>query len=62
MSFNNDRYNMYVQCIVRTYVLRLFRFILVLVELSPTGFIFELATTNFVINLLIFMLSGHVVG
>ncbi|PNY02543.1 cyclic nucleotide-gated cation channel protein, partial [Trifolium pratense] len=29
---------------------------------SPTGFIFESAWANFIINLLIFMLSGHVVG
>ena len=44
------------------YIPRLYRFLPLLIGQSPTGFIFESAWGNFVINLLIFMLSGHVVG
>ncbi|KAH1152383.1 hypothetical protein GYH30_045724 [Glycine max] len=44
------------------YFPRLFRFLPLLIGQSPTGFIFESAWANFIINLLIFMLSGHVVG
>ncbi|XP_071722418.1 probable cyclic nucleotide-gated ion channel 20, chloroplastic [Rutidosis leptorrhynchoides] len=44
------------------YVPRLYRFLPLLVGQSPTGFIFESAWANFVINLFTFMLSGHVVG
>ncbi|XP_020998923.1 probable cyclic nucleotide-gated ion channel 20, chloroplastic isoform X1 [Arachis duranensis] len=42
------------------YIPRLCRFLPMLI--SPTGFIFESAWANFFINLLTFMLSGHVVG
>ncbi|CAK8532268.1 unnamed protein product [Lathyrus sativus] len=44
------------------YIPRLFRFLPLLIGQSPTGFIFESAWANFILNLLIFMLSGHVVG
>ncbi|KAL1318212.1 hypothetical protein HN51_070490 [Arachis hypogaea] len=44
------------------YIPRLFRFLPLLIGQSPSGFIFESAWTNFIINLLIFMLSSHVVG
>ncbi|KAL1318147.1 hypothetical protein AAHE18_15G185200 [Arachis hypogaea] len=44
------------------YIPRLFRFLPLLIVQSPEGFIFESAWTNFVINILIFILSGHVVG
>ncbi|CAM8915442.1 unnamed protein product [Rhodiola kirilowii] len=44
------------------YIPRLFRFMPLLAGQSPSGFIFESAWANFVINLLTFMLSGHVVG
>jgi cyclic nucleotide gated channel, plant len=44
------------------YIPRLFRFLPLLIGQSPSGFIFESAWANFIINLLIFMLSGHVVG
>jgi cyclic nucleotide gated channel len=44
------------------YVPRLYRFIPLLAGQSPTGFVFESAWANFIINLLTFMLSGHVVG
>lgn len=41
------------------YILRLFRF---MPMVFGTGFIFQSASANLVINLLILMLSGHVVG
>ncbi|XP_027357339.1 probable cyclic nucleotide-gated ion channel 20, chloroplastic [Abrus precatorius] len=44
------------------YIPRLFRFLPLLIGQSPTGFIFESAWANFTLNLLIFMLFGHVVG
>ncbi|XP_075482396.1 LOW QUALITY PROTEIN: putative cyclic nucleotide-gated ion channel 20, chloroplastic [Primulina tabacum] len=44
------------------YVPRLYRFSPLLAGQSPTGFVFESAWANFVINLLIYMLASHVVG
>ncbi|KAL2334317.1 hypothetical protein Fmac_015530 [Flemingia macrophylla] len=44
------------------YIPKLFRFLPLLIGQSPTGFIFESAWANFIINLLIFMLASHVVG
>ncbi|XP_059645561.1 probable cyclic nucleotide-gated ion channel 20, chloroplastic isoform X2 [Cornus florida] len=44
------------------YIPRLYRSLPFLVGQSPSGFIFESAGANFVINLLSFVLSGHVVG
>lgn len=44
------------------YFPRLFRFLPLLIGQSPTGFIFESFWANFIINLLIFVLAGHVVG
>jgi len=44
------------------YIPRLYRFLPLLTGQSPIGFVFESAWTNFVINLLTFMLAGHVVG
>ncbi|XP_057247070.1 probable cyclic nucleotide-gated ion channel 20, chloroplastic isoform X2 [Beta vulgaris subsp. vulgaris] len=44
------------------YIPRLYRFLPLLVGQSAIGFIFESAWANFVINLLTFVLSGHVVG
>ncbi|XP_072093826.1 probable cyclic nucleotide-gated ion channel 20, chloroplastic isoform X9 [Arachis hypogaea] len=44
------------------YIPRLFRFLPLLIVQSPEGFIFESAWANFFINILIFILSGHVVG
>ncbi|XP_050255631.1 probable cyclic nucleotide-gated ion channel 20, chloroplastic isoform X3 [Quercus robur] len=44
------------------YIPRLYRFLPLLAGQSPSGFVFESAWANFIINLLIFMLSGHVVG
>ncbi|GKV53629.1 hypothetical protein SLEP1_g60148, partial [Rubroshorea leprosula] len=44
------------------YIPRLYRFLPLLAGQSPRGFIFESAWANFVINLLTFVLSGHIVG
>ena len=44
------------------YIPRLFRFLPLLAGQSPSGFVFETAWANFVINLLIFVLASHVVG
>ncbi|KAJ1698707.1 hypothetical protein LUZ63_007219 [Rhynchospora breviuscula] len=44
------------------YFLRIFRFVPLLVGQTASGFIFESAWANFVINLLMFVLAGHVVG
>ncbi|XP_057855168.1 probable cyclic nucleotide-gated ion channel 20, chloroplastic [Cryptomeria japonica] len=44
------------------YVPRMVRFLPLLAGSSATGFIFESAWANFVINILIFILAGHVVG
>lgn len=44
------------------YVPRMIRFLPLLAGRSATGFIFESAWANFVINLLMFILAGHVVG
>ncbi|XP_057446731.1 probable cyclic nucleotide-gated ion channel 20, chloroplastic [Lotus japonicus] len=58
----NSTKNVLHVAVLLQYVPRLFRFLPLLIGQSPTGFIFESAWVNFVINLLIFMLSGHVVG
>ncbi|KAF8014594.1 hypothetical protein BT93_H0420 [Corymbia citriodora subsp. variegata] len=44
------------------YIPRLYRVLPLLVGWSPTSLIFDSAWANFVINLLMFVLSGHVVG
>lgn len=44
------------------YIPRIFRFLPLLAGQSASGFIFESAWANFVINLLMFVLTGHVVG
>ncbi|KAK9278274.1 hypothetical protein L1049_027839 [Liquidambar formosana] len=44
------------------YIPRLYRFLALLAGQSSNGFIFESAWANFIINLLTFVLSGHVVG
>ncbi|XP_055960803.1 probable cyclic nucleotide-gated ion channel 20, chloroplastic isoform X2 [Mercurialis annua] len=44
------------------YIPRLYRFLPLVVGVSPNGFIFETAWANFFINLLTFVLAGHVVG
>lgn len=44
------------------YIPRIFRVLPLLAGQSASGFIFESAWANFVINLLMFVLAGHVVG
>ncbi|KAH9290368.1 hypothetical protein KI387_034485, partial [Taxus chinensis] len=44
------------------YIPRMVRFLPLLAGRSATGFIFESAWANFFINILIFILAGHVVG
>lgn len=58
----NHAKNLLRSAILVQYIPRLCRFLLFLAGQSPTGFIFESAWANFVINLLMFVLSGHVVG
>ncbi|XP_061355806.1 probable cyclic nucleotide-gated ion channel 20, chloroplastic isoform X1 [Gastrolobium bilobum] len=62
LSGANNAKNLLRVPILVQYLPRLFRFLPLLIGQSPTGFIFESAWANFIINLLIFMLSGHVVG
>ncbi|MBA0559281.1 hypothetical protein Golob_016250 [Gossypium lobatum] len=54
--------NLLRTAILIQYLPRLYRFLPFLAGQSPLGFIFESAWANFVINLLTFMLAGHVVG
>ncbi|KAK7314722.1 hypothetical protein VNO77_33249 [Canavalia gladiata] len=54
--------NLLRAAILVQYIPKLFRFLPLLIGQSPTGFIFESAWANFIINLLIFMLASHVVG
>ncbi|OMO69410.1 hypothetical protein CCACVL1_19520 [Corchorus capsularis] len=58
----NSAKNLLRTAILIQYLPRLYRFLPFLAGQSPSGFIFESAWANFVINLLTFMLSGHVVG
>ncbi|XP_031104447.1 probable cyclic nucleotide-gated ion channel 20, chloroplastic isoform X1 [Ipomoea triloba] len=58
----NNAKNLLRAAILVQYVPRLWRFLPVLRGQSSSGFIFESAWANFVINLLTFMLSSHVVG
>ncbi|KAM5570289.1 hypothetical protein ABKV19_011115 [Rosa sericea] len=54
--------NLLRAAVLLQYIPRLCRFLPLLVGQSPSGFIFESAWANFIINLLTFVLSGHVVG
>jgi len=54
--------NLLRAAILVQYVPRLFRILPLLIGQSATGFIFESAWANFIINLLIFMLASHIVG
>nr|GMC74275.1 probable cyclic nucleotide-gated ion channel 20, chloroplastic [Ipomoea batatas] len=54
--------NLLRTAILVQYVPRLFRFLPLIAGQSSSGFIFESAWANFVINLLTFVLAGHVVG
>ncbi|KAI3464188.1 hypothetical protein Pfo_020851 [Paulownia fortunei] len=54
--------NLLRAAILVQYIPRLYRFLPLVAGPSPTGFIFESAWANFVINLLTFVLASHVVG
>ncbi|XP_042001465.1 probable cyclic nucleotide-gated ion channel 20, chloroplastic [Salvia splendens] len=54
--------NLLRAAILIQYIPRLWRFLPLVTGPSPTGFIFESAWANFVINLLTFVLASHVVG
>ncbi|XP_027167460.1 probable cyclic nucleotide-gated ion channel 20, chloroplastic isoform X1 [Coffea eugenioides] len=54
--------NLLRAAILAQYIPRLYRVLPLLAGQSSTGFIFESAWANFVINLLMFVLSSHVVG
>ncbi|GMH03921.1 hypothetical protein Nepgr_005760 [Nepenthes gracilis] len=54
--------NLLRAAILAQYMPRLYRFLPLLAGQSSSGFIFESAWANFIINLLTFVLAGHVVG
>ncbi|KFK34623.1 hypothetical protein AALP_AA5G169900 [Arabis alpina] len=54
--------NLLRAAILAQYIPKLYRLLPLLAGQTSTGFIFETAWANFVINLLTFMLAGHVVG
>lgn len=62
LSGANYAKNLLRAVILVQYIPRLFRILSLLNGRSPTGFIFESARANFIINLLMFMLASHVVG
>ncbi|KAF8014585.1 hypothetical protein BT93_H0418 [Corymbia citriodora subsp. variegata] len=61
-SAANNAKNLLRAGVLVQYIPRLYRVLPFLAGQSPTGFIFESAWANFVINLLMFVLAGHVVG
>ncbi|KAH9616933.1 hypothetical protein KSS87_018538 [Heliosperma pusillum] len=62
LSGANYAKNLLRVAILIQYIPRLYRFLPLLAGQSPIGFVFESAWANFVINILTFVLSGHVVG
>ncbi|KAJ9542674.1 hypothetical protein OSB04_029180 [Centaurea solstitialis] len=58
----NHTNNLLRSSVLVQYAPRLYRFLPLLAGQSPSGFIFESAWANFIINLLTFILAGHVVG
>lgn len=61
-SAANHAKNLLRATVLLQYIPRTIRFVPLLIGQSATGFIFESAWANFVINLLMFILAGHVVG
>lgn len=61
-SAANFAKNLLRATVLLQYVPRIVRFLPLLAGQSASGFIFESAWANFVINLLMFVLAGHVVG
>ncbi|KAJ4893864.1 hypothetical protein Rs2_20658 [Raphanus sativus] len=62
ISGANYAKNLLRAAVLFQYIPKLYRLLPLLAGQTPTGFIFESAWANFVINLLTFMLAGHVVG
>lgn len=62
LSGANYAKNLLRLAILIQYIPRLYRCFPLLIGQSTSGFIFESAWANFIINLLTFVLSGHVVG
>ncbi|KAH0976109.1 hypothetical protein GBA52_018008 [Prunus armeniaca] len=62
LSGANYAKNLLRAAVLLQYIPRLCRCLPLLAGQSPSGFIFESAWANFIINLLTFVLSGHVVG
>ncbi|KAK2664629.1 hypothetical protein Ddye_003203 [Dipteronia dyeriana] len=58
----NNAKNLLRVAVLVQYIPRLFRFLPLLAGQSPHSFIFESAWENFFINLLTFVLAGHVIG
>ncbi|KAK1423607.1 hypothetical protein QVD17_18912 [Tagetes erecta] len=58
----NNAKNLLQSVVLVQYIPRLFRFLHLLAGQFPSDFIFESASANFVVNLLTFVLAGHVVG
>jgi cyclic nucleotide gated channel len=44
------------------YILKFFRFLPLLIGMSPSGIILETVWGNLIVNLLRFMFAGHIVG
>ncbi|XP_039156466.1 probable cyclic nucleotide-gated ion channel 20, chloroplastic [Eucalyptus grandis] len=66
-KFDSSSASYHAEYLLRTgvivqYIPRLYRVLPLLTGQSPTGFIFESAWANFIINLLMFVLASHVVG
>ncbi|WZY95236.1 hypothetical protein YC2023_067565 [Brassica napus] len=62
ISGANYAKNLLRAAVLFQYIPKLYRLLPLLAGQTPTGFIFESAWANFFINLLTFMLAGHVVG
>ncbi|GAB2293074.1 Probable cyclic nucleotide-gated ion channel 20, chloroplastic [Dionaea muscipula] len=62
LSGANYAKNLLRAAVLFQYIPRLYRFLPLVVGQSPNGFIFESAWANFMMNLLTFVLAGHVVG
>ena len=62
ISGANNAKNLLRAALLVQYIPRLWRFIPLLIGQSPSGFIFETALANFVINLFTYILAAHIVG
>lgn len=60
-KYTNEK-NFFRVAFLCQYIPRIYRMVQLIGGVSANGFIFESAWANFVINLLMFILTGHVVG